>query len=47
MAFEFEGTVTQKRTGCFERRGYGANKLPFWILPSGKVGDTERTLSYC
>ena len=42
MAFEFEGAVTQKRTECFERRGYGANKLLFWILPSGEVGCTEK-----
>ena len=46
MAFEFEGAVTQKRTGCFERRGYGANKLLFWILPSGEVGCTENMLSF-
>ena len=46
MAFEFEGAVTQKRTGCFERRGYGANKLLFWILPSGEVGCTENRLSF-
>ena len=46
MAFEFEGAVTQKRTECFERRGYGANKLLFWILPSGEVGCTENRLSF-
>ena len=46
MAFEFEGAVTQKRTECFERRGYGANKLLFWILPSGEVGCTENMLSF-
>ena len=43
IAFLFRGTVTQKRTGCFEKGGYGANKLLFWILPSGEVGDTEKS----
>ena len=46
MAFEFEGAVTQKRTGCFEKGGYRANKLLFWILPSGEVGCTETRLSF-
>ena len=45
MAFLFGGTLTQKRTECFEKSGYRANKLPFWILPSGEVGCTEKTLS--
>ena len=43
IAFLFRGTVTQKRTECFEKGGYGANKLLFWILPSGEVGDTEKS----
>ena len=42
MTFLFRGTLTQKRTGCFEERGYGANKLLFWIFPSGEVGCTEK-----
>ena len=46
IAFLFRGTVTQKRTGCFEKGGYRANKLLFWIFPLGGVGDTEKNLSY-
>ena len=46
IAFLFRGTVTQKRTGCFEKGGYRANKLLFWILPSGEVGCTETRLSF-
>ena len=42
MAFLFEGTVTQKRRGYFVNKDYGANKLLFWILPSGEVGCTEK-----
>ena len=42
MAFIFEGTVTQKRRGYFVNKDYGANKLLFWILPSGEVGCTEK-----
>ena len=43
IAFLFRGTVTQKRTRCFEKGDYMANKLLFWILPSGEVGDTEKS----
>ena len=46
MAFVFRGTVTQKRTRCFEKGDYMANKLLFWILPSGEVGCTETRLSF-
>ena len=47
IAFLFEGAVTQKRTVCFETWLSEANELPFWILPSGEVGATEKMLSYC
>ena len=46
MAFLFEGAEAQKRTGCFQKRDYGANKLLFWIFPSGEVGCTENKLSF-